>query len=84
MTLRDANDHGHAEGCEAIHEGHAAVGFGVLAVGVSSGDVLAEGIEAATLVPPSGCGRGIRSPLPERTSVIPRATWLASRLRRSG
>ena len=44
-----ADDLGGAEGIEAVDECDGDVDFGGLAVGVSRGDALAEGLEAAHL-----------------------------------
>jgi len=71
LTSCHADDLGGAEGREAVHEGDADVDFGSLAVGVSCGDALAEGLEAAHLCLDPAAGVVSGPVLPERSAVVP-------------
>ena len=65
-----ADDLGGAEGIEAVDECDADVDFGGLAVGVSRGDALAEGLEAAHLGLGAAAGVVSCPAFPERPAVV--------------
>jgi hypothetical protein len=83
MASCHANDFGGAECVEAIDEGNPDLDFGVLAVGVSCGDALTEGLEAAHPLPGNGLPANHERvrldpasdvvsgpPLPERPAIV--------------
>ena len=67
-----ADDLGGAEGVEAVHEGDTDVDFGGLAVWISCGDALTEGLEASHLCLGAAAGVVSGPPLPERSAVVTR------------
>ena len=63
-------DLGGAEGREAVHECDTDLDFGSLAVGVSDGDALSEGFQAAHFCIDPTSGVIARPPLPEGPAVV--------------
>ena len=72
MTSRQTDDFGGAEGVEAVHDGdaNANVDFGGLTVGLSSGDALSEGLEAAHPRLDAAAGVVPRPAFPEGPALI--------------
>ena len=71
LGLSHANDLGRAEGREAVHQCDADLDFGGLAIGVSCGDALPKGFEAAHLCLDATSDMVSGPAFPERPAGLP-------------